>query len=394
MASPVNTSVKHFHSGMLGAPVLSGTAGSLLNVLDACLRDGFGLITATSLVVAAGVATLSFTGSHAATVDSVVLVGGADIAALNGEQKVTAVGSGFVKFATAVLPATASGTITCKMAAAGWLSPFTDTNLRTYKSADPASTGMILRVNDTDTRMARVVGYEQMTDINTGTGAFPTDAQIAGGGYWSKSYVANAAAAPWVLVADGRKFILHINSYFPENASYLQGNTRGFGDDISQRPSGDPYACSLNYSRENSVGQQTDGSLDGQFAFANNAMPRSYTGLGGAGVTDCPPYMGAVRGGSGADETFGAFPSQVDGGMRLSKKFFPWGGYIRSELPGLYHVPMSGLFNYYRTRDILAGEGALAGRKLIAFNPAAASYSPTHASNTGVSWVDITGPWR
>ena len=393
MASPVNTSVKHFHSGMLGAPVLSGTAGSLLNVLDACLRDGFGLITATSLVVTAGVATLSFTGSHAATVDSVVLVAGSDIAALNGEQKVTAVGPGFVKFSTSVLPATASGTITCKMAAAGWLSPFTDTNIRTYKSADPASTGMILRVDDTGTNWARVVGYEQMTDISTGTGAFPTNAQIAGGGYWSKSYVANTAAAPWVLVADGRKFILHINSYFPENASYLQGNTRGFGDDISQRPSGDPYACSLNYSRQNTVGAQTDGGLD-SYDLANNAMPRIYTGLGTAEVVDCSPYMGHVRGRSGADGQFGAFPNQINGGMHLSKKYFSGSGYIRSDLPGLYHVPMLGLFDYYRTRDILTGDGALAGRKLIAFNPAAAGYSPPHYSNTGVSWVDITGPWR
>ena len=116
MTSPVDTSVKHFHSDMLNAPVLSGTAGSLISVLDACLVNGFDLKSATGLVVAGGVATLSFSGTHSATVGSVILVAGSSITALNGEQKVTEVASGVVRFATDEADATASGTITFKMA--------------------------------------------------------------------------------------------------------------------------------------------------------------------------------------------------------------------------------------------------------------------------------------
>ena len=46
------TTVKHFHSAMSGAPVLNGTAGSLIAVLDACLQDGFGLKAASGITVA------------------------------------------------------------------------------------------------------------------------------------------------------------------------------------------------------------------------------------------------------------------------------------------------------------------------------------------------------
>ena len=50
-------SVKWFTSDMRGAPVVSGTAGTLIAMLDACLVTGFGVVTATSVTVSGGVAT-------------------------------------------------------------------------------------------------------------------------------------------------------------------------------------------------------------------------------------------------------------------------------------------------------------------------------------------------
>ena len=94
MTSVVDTSVKHFHSAMVGAPILNGQAGSMIALLNACLKDGFDIKVATSLTVDSGVATLAFTGSHSATVESVVLVAGSSVADLNGEQKITAIGGG------------------------------------------------------------------------------------------------------------------------------------------------------------------------------------------------------------------------------------------------------------------------------------------------------------
>ncbi|ABM37553.1 hypothetical protein [Polaromonas naphthalenivorans] len=393
MTSVVDTSVKHFHSAMAGAPVLNGVAGALAALLDASLINGFDVKAATSLVVASGVATLSFSGTHSATVDSVVLVTGSSIAALNGEQKVTAIGAGVVRFATAAADGAATGTISFKMAPAGWTSPFTGTNLRTYKSTDPASTGMILRLDDTGTTTARVVGYETMSDINTGTGPFPTAAQMSGGGHWNKSSAASATAVSWVLVADGRKFIIFVAGYSASNAAQLGGLTRGFGDDIALRPGGDPYACSLSYAV--STGYNViEGCLDYVSAY-QHAMPRSYTGLGACILHGLSPYTGSGNYLSGQDTFFGNFPSAVDGGLRLCRKFFcttinstpP-----RSDLPGLYHVPVGQTSGSFALRDIVPGTGALAGRKLLALRP---TNSPSSGGNSdGLSLVDITGPWR
>lgn len=395
MTSVVDTSVKHFHNLMAGAPVLSGTVGAMIGVLDACLINGFDVKTGTSLVVAAGVATLSFTGSHSATVDSVILVSGVtDITALNGEQKITAIGAGFVKFATAAANGTVAGTISFKMAPAGWAKVFTGTNLAVYQSADSAGMGMYLRVDDTGTTFIRVVGYESMTDVNTGVGAFPSAAQMSGGGYWIKSSVASAAAIPWVLFSDSRKFIFHNQSHFPSSTLYLGGSTRGFGDDLALRPGGDPYACSLNYSGStNGVVQASEALLDGSTQ-SLHAMPRPFTGLGSSTLHAIAAYNG-TNNYSGLDGFLGAFPGPVDGGLRLSKRFFrdATSTAPRSDLPGLFHVPHSLVFDTFKTRDLVSGTGPLAGRRLMAVNPHFSGNS-TGSGGIGVSFIDITGPWR
>jgi hypothetical protein len=397
MTSVVDTSVKHFRSDMVGAPVLSGTAGAMIALLDACLVNGFDVKAGTSLVVAGGVATLSFSGTHSATVDSVILISGVtNMVALNGEQKITVIGAGLVKFATAAADGTAAGTISFKMApTAYWTKPFSGTNLAVYKSTDPTGTGMSLRIDDTGTTSCRVVGYESMSDVNTGLGAFPTTAQISGGGYWAKSSLASAAAVLWVLIADGRKLILHIAPYYATSTANIAGVTRGFGDDIAYKPGGDAYACSLCYSITATLGSQGDGTPDATFAL-QHAMPRSYTALGSSVLHGAIPFTGGNTL-SGVDATLGAFPSIIDGGLRLSRKWLGTASSAvppRGELPGLYHVPMSAAFDTFKTRDVVSGTGALASRKLMALNPSM-SYTgvPTSAA-TGASFVDITGPWR
>ena len=397
MTSVVDTSVKHFRSDAVGAPVLSGTAGSLIAVLSACLVDGYDVKSATSLVVASGVATLSFAGTHSATVDSVVLVAGVTgaLTALNGEQKVVSIAAGVVRFATAAADGTATGTINFKMAPVGWTKVFSGTNLAAYKSPDPLGTGMCLRVDDTGTTACRVVGYEQMTDINTGTGPFPTNAQMSGGGYWAKSSLATSAPVTWSLIADSRKFILHNAPYSAASGSNLGGVTRSFGDEVAYRPGGDPYACALSYSATATLGSQSDGMPDGAFTL-QIATPRSYTALGSSSLMGAMPFTGASAL-SGTDTSLGPFPSAIDGGLRLAKKWLgtaATGVPPRCEVAGLYHVPMSGAFDTFKTRDIVPGTGVLTGRKLISLSPSTAYASAPVSSTTGVSLVDITGPWR
>lgn len=396
MTSVVDTSVKFINSSQPGAPVLNGTAGSLISVLDALLVTGWGLQTATSLVIAGGVATMTFSSPFPAVVDSVILVAGSSIAALNGEQKVTAVGSGAVSFATAAADGSASGTITAKMAPAGWAKVFAGTNKAAYKSSDPTSNGMHLRIDDTDATVARVVGYEQMSDIDTGMGLFPSAAQQSGGGYWLKSVEATSVPTGYFIAADSRSLLSNICPFLYAGAEFVAGNTHGYGDLITSRASGDAFATILNYAIVNDGRYASNFGLDARSG-ASCAMPRDYTGLGGPVLRPRRPLSGSPDSTSGLDSTWGNFPSYIDGQMVLSKVAVVQAspGPVRGIIPGLFHVPQAGLGNSFSRGARVTGSGALAGRTLLAVNNVDGGASLSQgAGGRGVSFIDITGPWR
>ena len=392
MASPVDTSVKHFHFEMAGSPVLNGQSGSAIGLLNACLLTGFGLQSATSLAVAGGVATLTFATTHAATAESVVLVAGATgaWADLNGEQKVTALGPNQVKFATALPDGTATGTVTAKMAPAGWLSPFTDTNIAVYQSAAVESTKMYMRIDDTGTTSFRLRGYEAMTGASTGSGLFPLDAQISGGGWCNKSSAANATPVKWTLVADARGGYLSVVGYSADVASTETGRTVFFGDFRPFRTGGDPYAFVIGCGTSGDY-SNTPGTCD-QDAAASQFTPRAYHGLGTSFAHASTPESGSPAL-SGRDPTFGKFPSEVDGGLMLSRRFFSASGQApRGAFPGLYTVPQSEVGMAYAPRSLQSGAGPLAGRKLVAVGCGANTNAYPSAS-LGISFIDVTGPW-
>ncbi len=396
MTSPVDTSVKHFTSEMAGAPILNGTAGAMIGILDACLVNGFDLKTLTSLVISGGVATATWTGTHGATRDGVILVAGSSIAALNGEQKVVSKTATTLTFATAAPDGAATGTITIKIAPAGWQKVFTGTDKAVYRSQDAQGTRMYFRVDDTGATLARVVGYETMSDIDTGSGAFPTEAQQPGGGYWSKSQGANTTANRWFLVADTRFFYWHPMPFIYANPLSIHGITRGFGDPIALKPGGDAYSSCLNHAF-NADPLSNTGTLDSSSSSQSTvAMPRGVTGLGSAVQFMSMPYTGNANTVSGMDVTLGAFPSSVDGSLRLSRRYVAAAQSEppRAELPGLWSVPQSKVWNAFKAGDTTTGTGALAGRRLLVFSPAASPSGGAGENSTGASFVDITGPWR
>jgi hypothetical protein len=405
MASPVSTAVKHFFSTMSGAPVLNGQAGSGIAWLDAVLVTGFDIKALTSLVVAAGVATASFSGTHSAIVDSVIEVAGVSggpsgFAGLNGEQKITSKPTtSSVTFATALPDGTYTGSVTIKMASLGWTKVFTGTNKAVYRSADPMANGMYLRVDDTNAQWMRVIGYETMTDVDTGTGLFPTTAQINGGAYWHRSVMTNATAVGWAFAGDSRTFYHSIRSGLSQGALYDIGTIWGFGDLVALRPSGDPFATFL-------AGSFTGTTTSVDNCLGNNgssqiAVPRSFTGLGSA-VLGYPQHWGGSSGSlyySGATTLHGSFPNRVDGAMYLAKEFWTGAGTVepRAEFPGLYRVLQSGLYNFFKTGDRAPATGALTGRNLVAFTcPASVTTKNNNSdsSNTGIAFLDVTGSWR
>ena len=389
MASPVDTTVKHYRSDMPGAPVLNGVAGSKISQLDACLVTGYGLKAATSLTVASGIATLAFDGgASAAWPDAVILVAGASNAALNGEQKVLSANTTTVTFATAEADGTDAGTVTFKIAPAGWEKVYSKTNVAVFRSLHVESTKMFLRVDDTNPQFVRVVGYETMSDVDTGASAFPTAVQQAGGGYWAKSDVTSAAAVAWILASDGRFFFDSPAPGSHRGMTYQGCFLRGFGDFVPKNPAGDPYLCGLNYSATTSAAGMNEGLLDGDAA-TRTALARGYTGLGAAVLARRWAYTGNI--GSGRDGALGDFPSAIDGSLILSDQYVGETAAPRGNIPGHKYCPQAKAWDSFKMMDSLAH----GGRKYIVSSSGYSSSSTSSTSaNTGASFIDITGPWR
>ena len=383
--------MKFFHSQMPNSPVLNGTAGSMIGLLDACLRDGFGLKSMTTGTIAGGVATINVSGSHSAVVGSDILVAGATPSSLNGEKTVTGITATSVSFATTEPNGSITGTVSFRQAPLGWTKPHSATNLAAYRPSVPEATGCLLRVDDTAATIARVVGYESMTDVNTGMGLFPTAAQISGGMAWPKSNTADATARPWAIFGDGQFFAIYVS---PHPSWQQHGVLLGFGDLISYK-SGDAYGCVLfgGGTDVTSTGSPVGGDLG--YTHATSAPTQGYvarlsTGIGGSQLAAKHSSFAMQAGWSGNSGLNGlfTFPNVPDNGLLLSPVEVRTGNGLRGRIPGVFHSPQ-GLADAFSFLDRVNGTGQFAGRTFIALRtgtPASSSF--------GTTFIDITGPWR
>ena len=392
------TPVKWYSSSQTGAPVLSGTADALISVLDSCLVTGFGLQAVSTLVVAAGVATITVPGTPSAVAGSIILVAGATPAGLNGEQQVVSTTSTSITFATAEANGTATGTITVKVAPVGWAKEFAGTNLAVYRSADVAGTRLRLRIDDTLALYARAIGYETMTDVNTGLGPFPDNVQLAGGLYWHKSSTSDATARPWYLVADSRTLYL----YLAPNATYNDhGYTYGFGDINSVRP-GEAYACWL-LGHETTTNYNSISASDvatGETQINTGAyIARSFTAIGGSQKCHKTSAFNTQNLIPSGYATYGAtdltYPNAPDNGLITSRVQVLSSPALRGSLPGVLHTPQD-CQSAFNTGSTITGAGSYSGRTLLALRSGGAL---GYAKNTltygaGVIFIDLTGPWR
>ncbi|MFN4325246.1 MAG: hypothetical protein ACK4FP_05100 [Azonexus sp.] len=368
--------VKHFLSSHAGAPVLSGTAGSLIAVLDTCLVNGYNLLTLDSLVVVNGVLTGTKAG-HGFVPDQVIATT-ANETDLTGEWTVTTTTSNtFNAVATGVPNTVGTGTLTAKAAPLGWSKVYSGTNKAVYRSNDPTSTGMYLRVDDTGTTSGRVVGYETMTDVDTGTGPFPTSSQMSGGLYWAKSAQTGTTARLWKLFGTSKKF-----DFFPrvDNGAHTTRHYP-FGDFVSEKP-GDAYQCLISgdWSYNISVGYSAIGTNN--FPVVNAYAPRSYNQLGTS------VQLGTGFGGVSPSGASGnpAYPSLANNGLILSHILLRehTANVMRAlSIPGTYATPQALPMS---DGDVVTDIAALPGRKLMA--------TATGIQGTeGRLFIDITGPW-
>lgn len=381
-----DTGVRYFDSTMAGAPALSGTVGTLIGVLDACLKDGFGAATLNSLVVAGNVATGTVNAGHGfamigGAVGPVIRIAGATPSALNGDWRIASVPSGTTfTFATAGIgDQTATGTITAKRAPLGFSKVFSGTNKAAYRADDAASSRLYLRVADDGAgaaNYARVRGYETMSDVDTGAGPYPTDAQVSGGLYWGKSSAANATARAWRLVGDSQGFAFFVNQDGAGN--WINGAWM----DIPSEKAGDAYRTLLIGGTTAAIASM--GNLHSINATAGHYLPRSYTQTGASiaaqKATHLIMTLGMSYQGSGS-----AYPA-LPGGQFYCAPVDVWESntLLRGALPGIYcplHPAPSLVDGSFQTNV-----SGLDGRTLLVQRMVnAGAYACA---------IDLTGPWR
>ena len=389
----MSTSVKVFASTDPGAMVLSGSAGALSALLKTYLVDGRGAGPVATLSVAGNVATATYASGHPFVAGSVGLFAGATPVELNGQKRILSTTGSSVTFAAPGLAdGAASGAITSKLAAAGWQEMFagTLTNVVALKPSAVEATGCVLRIDDTGTTNARLRAFESMSDISTGVGPTPLDAQVSGGLWWPKSGTASATARPWRLVADDRGFYLAVA---PEGGDRF---TLLYSGDIASLKSGDAYGylitgngadrTALTTAPEGCVGYSHRSARGGAY------FVRAHTAIG---QSIAAQRLGAHHNGATADVyagtagySVGTYPNGPNNGLMTGALELHALG-IRGTLPGLLH-PAQDCGSVFATGGIVDGTDDLAGRRLLALRTG----PPSGAVVPGTVFIDITGPWE
>lgn len=265
-------------------------------------------------------------------------------------------------------------------AGAGWTKPFTGTNVAAFRQG-AGSNGMYLRVDDTSTaaghRFANVVGYETMTDVNTGAPSpFPTAAQVGVNTQlrwftnWNASTVANPR--PWIVIAD-EMFVYVMWKNYPEagDANLHHNCCYMFGDIIPFKP-GDATATIITGSQSTQGESTTNDPFMGQAISSpmqsNNYMyiARSFTDVGG------PVPVGIhgdhVKGSTIFGNGFLSYPHAPDGALYLNPIYVhepnisPYN--VRGKLPGMWQsLHGQGALVQHQTFE---GQGDLVGKTFFA----------------------------
>jgi len=389
-----NIPVKWARSDMRGAPVISGTVGSLIGALRTFLITGFAPTAAVSATALDGIATIMLPSGQSFEEHGVVLLAGAATPGFNGEERVLTTASDRITVATTAANGPIAGSITVRYApVGGWEEVFSKTNVSVFRSTNLTGSRFCLRVDDTGTTFARVVGYESMSDVDTGINPFPTAAQMSGGGYWHKSSAANATAVRWKMFADIRMLYLAVASNSGMSDAYHAAPLRGFGDPIVRSQSGDVWGALVSVAPSGNT--SNSGMLDSAVQSSSGGIfcARAISGLGGSIQCNPRAYTGGAGEVSGASSYLGAGPSDVDGEIKLSGLFVfesRAGAGPRADVPGVQFVPQSGVFAQISDGTIIAGSGPFAGMRLMAV----ATGTNQGSAPVGIYFVNITGPWR
>lgn len=310
-------------------------------------------------------------------------------------------------------------------ATSGWTKPFTGTNKASYRMVTTSNTGFYLNVDDSGggtggAREAFMTGYQTMTALATGTGQFPTSAQLnlgsapAGAVICRKSNTADATARAWTIVADGSCVYVFI-----ETADFTTPDARVsccfmFGD-IFSYASTDLYRCAI-IGRNVANSAVSSGEMMnwlnarvGTNTAPGHFMAAQQTGLStslvcgkhtdsaklgiivdnsGSGVTT----QSSAASGLGAAQNATVqlmYPNSVDGGLLLAPLWIHHTYAVRGYMKGAWAILQNRPVN---PGDTFSGSGALAGKTFQAIG-VPAGFLANGAGDYGMLAIETSNTW-
>lgn len=244
---------------------------------------------------------------------------------------------------------------------AGWEKVYSGTNKAVYRA--PTGNRFYLRVDDSAATSARIVSYETMSDVDTGTGPCPTAAQLSGGVYWEKSDTASASARPWFMLIKDGFFHLCIgaNGSTPSTWS-TYGQWFCYGD-FSSNKTGDAYGTFIMGNITATIYATLSSELVAGLASVSNGhfLQRDYTSTGGS-KTAAKLCQNTISGSITMGDSGQTYPHPVTGGMLASQVYLSEGALavgVRGKLLGVWN-PMHLLT--FGASDTFTGSGAGAGK--------------------------------
>lgn len=412
--------VKNFNSTMIGAPSLSGTPNTLIEVLKACLITGFNQKTVVSANIVSGVCTLELEDNNQFQPNTVILINGAEIEGLNGEHWLDEVNNNKLIFkVTRSDISNIPGNIVVKYAPVGeWTMPYTATSIAAFKSTHPHSANAHIVIDDTAAKHATARIYKGMTAIDSYDTYVPAGLQPEV--MYLKSISADTATRQWRLIADGKTVYIFICPAKEANASgvwmsYCFGTftTEGYATRLNCIVTGSVMTTNISSGTgTTALGAGVTSSYSLDYSSMNNlnryyssiAMVDPATGSAGASCWHTPERW--VSGGLFAsgmntnanNSTYGSSINRPNNKIYTSDMLIRCGENIIGRYPGLKVV-----INDIRPRaaDIVGKciDGAYVqdGRLLYCMPSTKHEVSiaaTTNADNLGIALFDATGPWQ
>ena len=246
--------------------------------------------------------------------------------------------------------------------AAGWAKAFSNTNLAAYRAA--AGNRFYLRVNDSSAQYPILRGYRTMSAISTGTGAFPTEAQLSGGILPVKSSTTNSVERPWILIASDRAFYLWVGFAVTDIASpSTSTDITFFGDCPSYVPGDAMLTLLAGKAAASTTASHTNvaNSLSNSSVATGHYLASDYLQSGNA-VT-CGIYRSPIADVASAGSGGAAYPDPVTGGLLLDRlRIWESGPIVRGYMPGVFNPLHAQPATHL---DTLQGRGSMTGTDLL-----------------------------